>query len=47
VTGSSIPGLPNTGVAPVGTLWPGALALLLVITAGVAARRRRSASRRR
>jgi uncharacterized repeat protein (TIGR01451 family) len=47
VTGSSIPGLPNTGVPPVATLWPGALALLLVIAAGIAARRRRSASHRR
>jgi uncharacterized repeat protein (TIGR01451 family) len=47
VTGSTVPGLPNTGVAPVATLWPGALALLLVLTAGVGVRRRRSASRRR
>jgi uncharacterized repeat protein (TIGR01451 family) len=47
VTGSTIPGLPNTGVAPVAELWPWALAVLLLLSAGVAMRRRRSAPRRR
>jgi uncharacterized repeat protein (TIGR01451 family) len=31
VTGSDIPGLPNNGVPPVASWWPGLLALLIVI----------------
>jgi uncharacterized repeat protein (TIGR01451 family) len=47
VTGSTIPGLPNTGVAPVAELWPWALVVLLLLSAGFAMRRKRTATRRR
>ncbi len=41
VTGSTVPGLPNTGVPPVGSWWPALLALALVV-AIVPWRRRRA-----
>jgi MYXO-CTERM domain-containing protein len=40
VTGSTVPGLPNTGTPPVGSWWPALLALLVVL-AIVPWRRRR------
>jgi uncharacterized repeat protein (TIGR01451 family) len=46
VTGSTIPGFPNTGVAPVATWWPALLPLALVITLAAAAFRRRPRARR-
>jgi uncharacterized repeat protein (TIGR01451 family) len=46
VTGSTIPGFPNTGVAPVATWWPALLPLALVITLAAAAFRRRPRTRR-
>jgi uncharacterized repeat protein (TIGR01451 family) len=47
VTGSTLPGLPNNGVPPVIELWPSALAILLLLSAGVAMRRRRPTPSRR
>ena len=41
VTGSTIPGLPNTGVPPVASWWPGALALVIVLGLVWPLRRRR------
>ncbi|MDQ6722635.1 MAG: DUF11 domain-containing protein, partial [Candidatus Dormibacteraeota bacterium] len=40
VTGSTIPGLPNTGVPPAATWWPALLPLALVVTLAAAALRR-------
>ena len=44
VTGSTVPGLPNTGTPPVGSWWPALLALALVL-AIIPWRRRRQARR--
>lgn len=45
VTGSEIPGLPNTGVPPVASWWPGLLPLGVIIALAAVALRRRSRSR--
>ena len=45
VTGSTIPGLPNTGVPPVATWLPALLPLALVVTLAAAALRRRPKAR--
>jgi uncharacterized repeat protein (TIGR01451 family) len=48
VTGSTIPGLPNTGVPPLASWWPGLLALVIVIAlAAPSIRRLGRVSRRR
>jgi uncharacterized repeat protein (TIGR01451 family) len=44
VTGSEIPGLPNTGVPPVASWWPGLLPLAVIIALAVVALKRRSRS---
>jgi len=41
VTGSTLPGLPNTGVPPVAGWWPAPLALLLLVAIAAPWRRRR------
>jgi uncharacterized repeat protein (TIGR01451 family) len=45
VTGSTIPGLPNTGVPPIATWWPALLALALIVTLIATAPRRSRRSR--
>jgi uncharacterized repeat protein (TIGR01451 family) len=47
VTGSTIPGLPNTGVPPVTTWWPGLLALVIVLALAAPSMRRLSRVARR
>ena len=42
VTGSTIPGLPNTGVPPIGSWWPALLALAIITALAVATPRRKS-----
>ena len=46
VTGSTIPGLPNTGVPPIWQLWPGAAALLIIVLLLIAAPRLAAFQRR-
>jgi uncharacterized repeat protein (TIGR01451 family) len=41
VTGSTVPGLPNTGTPPVGSWWPAMLALAIVLALVVPFRKRR------
>jgi uncharacterized repeat protein (TIGR01451 family) len=43
VTGSTIPGLPNTGVPPIAGWWPGLLALAILFAVAVPTRRRHKA----
>jgi LPXTG-motif cell wall-anchored protein len=45
VTGSTVPGLPNTGVPPAGLLWPSAAGLLVLLIAAAFAKRRRAEPR--
>jgi uncharacterized repeat protein (TIGR01451 family) len=40
VTGSTVPGLPNTGVPPVASWWPGVLALVILLGLVLPFRRR-------
>ncbi len=47
VTGSTIPGLPNTGVPPVVSWWPGLLALVIVMGLALPSVRRSGRSLRR
>ena len=48
VTGTTIPGLPNTGVAPVAAVWPAVPVLALIVLLGaMAARRRRLRNQQR
>jgi uncharacterized repeat protein (TIGR01451 family) len=46
VTGSTIPGLPNNGVAPVAAAWPAAPALVVIVLLGALAARHRLAWRK-
>jgi uncharacterized repeat protein (TIGR01451 family) len=45
VTGSTVPGLPNTGVPPAALVWPWAGGLLVLLIAAVFAKRRRAEPR--
>ncbi len=45
VTGSTTPGLPNTGVPPAASWWPGMLALAILMVLAATAPRRRSTGR--
>ena len=47
VTGSTIPGLPNNGVAPLAQLWPSLAVFLIIVLALIAGPRVASAARRR
>ena len=45
VTGSTIPGLPNTGVPPAASWWPAALAVVIVLGLALPSRRATSVVR--
>ena len=47
VTGSTLPGLPNNGVAPLAQLWPSLAVFLIIVLALIAGPRVASVARRR
>jgi len=46
VTGSTLPGLPNTGAPPLAQMWPGLSALVLLVLVQITGRRRQPSARR-